>query len=292
MNRIIKADSSADDRPTKAAALDLADFATEARTVVLDARKDAARIVAEARAKADAVERQARQQGYAEGLAGGRAEGYTEGEQQARNEAGRKFTDQYAGLLGLAEQTVSGLAAIRAEGARRACEEILELAILLAEKIVSRVAVENVDAARANLAKALELADRGGAIVVKVSPEQLETLREEMSELADILGPGGAVELTGDKRISPGGVKIISRNGQIDATVETQLANTARALLGREVRARFPAASAEPAKAVPYRFVPHGEGGPSTAESQAAGEEGPVSREMELAAQAAGSEDV
>ena len=59
MTRVIKANAS-QSQQARAAVLDLADFAAEARTVVLDARKDAARIVAEARAKAEAAERQAR----------------------------------------------------------------------------------------------------------------------------------------------------------------------------------------------------------------------------------------
>jgi hypothetical protein len=41
------------------------------------------------------------------------------------------------------------------------------------------------------------------------------------------------VKLAGDQQVGPGGVKLSTRNGQVDATIETQLANVARMLTGR-----------------------------------------------------------
>ena len=166
MTRVIKANAS-QSQQARAAVLDLADFAAEARTVVLDARKDAARIVAEARAKADSAERQARQQGYAEGVARGQTDGYADGREQARAEVVRKFAEEYTELLTLGRNVVNDLTAARAEGLQHACDEIIEIAILLAGRIVSRVAAEDIEAAKANLVKVLERAHLGGQVVVK-----------------------------------------------------------------------------------------------------------------------------
>ena len=56
------------------------------------------------------------------------------------------------------------------------------------------------------------------------------------AEAADLLRRFAQFELVADPRISAGGVKVVTRQGVIDATVECQLSNAARALLGRPVR--------------------------------------------------------
>jgi len=236
MRRIIKADDSGRTAEVKADMLNLADFAAEARRIVLDARKDAARIVSEARAKSESVRRQARQQGYAEGFARGQADGHTDGLQQARVETGRTYAAQYADVLGLVRRIAAELADAHGGILHDGAGQVLDLAVLLAEKVVTTVAIEDIDTARTNLAKVLEMAHGGGQVIVNVNPDQLGALRKDFTELADALSLGGAVQLVGDKRVAPGGVVLSSRNGVIDATIETQLANIARGLLGRDVR--------------------------------------------------------
>ena len=256
MRRVIKAGESDQCTGAGAAVLNLSDFAAEARRIVLDARKDSSRIVSEARAKSDSVRRQARQQGYAEGFARGQADGHADGRQQASVEAGRTFASQYADVLGLVRKIVANLADARGGMLHDSAGQILDLAVLLAEKIVTTVAAENIDAARANLAKVLDMTHCGGQIVVHVNPSQLDSLQSHFSDLAEALGHDGAVRLTGDKRISPGGVVLSTRNGRIDATIETQLANIAQALLGRSVRrAEQQAADDEPQQMGHYEPV-------------------------------------
>jgi len=234
MTRIIKADATVDPSATKAGILNMPDFAAEARRIVLEARKDAARIMSEARAEAESIQRRARQDGYAEGFARGQNDGHTEGGRQARADVGKEIAGEYAELLAWAKEVVAGLSAAQAESRRHGSGGILEMAVLLAEKIVGRVAAVDVEAAKANLAKVLELAHFASKVVVRVNPGQLEALREAFRDLVDALGAGGMVRLVGDERICPGGVKLVSRHGQIDATIETQLANVARVLLGEE----------------------------------------------------------
>ena len=235
MTRIIKADEMPDRAGGRADALNLADFSDQARCIILDARKDAARIMADARAKGDAAEQEARQKGYAEGLARGQNDGYADGERRARTEVGKQFAEDYAGLLELAREAIASLTAAGAESHRKECSQVLELAILLARKIVGAVTVADIRAAEVNLAKAMDLAHVQGQALVKVNPGQLARLREHFGELTAMLGDSAEVSIEPDEAITPGGVKVISRHGEIDATVETQLANAARVLLGREM---------------------------------------------------------
>ncbi|MFP3937481.1 MAG: FliH/SctL family protein [Phycisphaerae bacterium] len=231
MAKVIK-QGDGDGQATKSALLNLRDIAAEARRVVLDARKEAARIVEQARAEADSVRKEASEAGYEEGLARGRHDGYEQGRQEALAEARRKLSEDSSSLLTLAEKVVRQLDETRSTVLHQGCEEALTFAIALAERIVGRVAAEDLSAGRQNLAKAMNRAGCSSEVTVRVNPRQLEALRTYCTELADALGARGGVELLADERISPGGVRVQTSAGEIDATIEKQLDNVTEALLG------------------------------------------------------------
>ena len=232
MTQIIKKDDVTDQPPAQSTVLSLPDFAAEARSIILDARKEAARIAAEARAKADAASAQAEQRGYAEGHARGRGDGYADGRSQALAEAKESHEAEFGELARMVRQVVAELSAARVDTLDRAGGEILDLATTLAEKIVGRVAVADIGVAKTNLTKVLELAGGLGEVRVLVNAGQLSQLREHFAELVSALGINRDIRLVADEGISTGGARLISRHGQIDATIETQLTNVVSALLG------------------------------------------------------------
>jgi flagellar assembly protein FliH len=235
MTRIIKAgDNHPDPDRLHAAQLNLADFAAEARSVVLDARKQAAQITAEARARAESIEREIREQAYAEGFARGQNDGYADGSERAIAETTQEYAERYQELLDLARKAVDGLDAARRTGLRRDAGEVLRMAVALAERIVGKVAGRDLAAAEANLAKALELAHLGGQVAVHASPRQVEALEAHLGEFVARLDTDADVRLVADPEVSPGGVMVVTPEGKIDATVETQLANVTRILLNRD----------------------------------------------------------
>jgi flagellar biosynthesis/type III secretory pathway protein FliH len=270
MAEVIKAEAMADGQGPRAVAMNLLDIAAEARQVVLDARREAARIVAEARDAAAETLRHATDKGYAEGFARGQGEGGEEGRRRAAETAGRELSAQAAELAALARKIMEGLAEGRAEVLAAAREQMVEFALQIAERVVGHVAALDPEAAKENLAKALEAAANvGGQIVVRVNPGQLPALREHFAALVEAMGSGGQAKLTADAEISPGGVKVLTRGGEVDATVESQLRNVAAALLGREVdRGEEPAERAVSCG----QYVPAGEEAEST-QTQAASHE-------------------
>ena len=233
MARIIKAKEMQGGSEHKAVVLRVADLAEEARQVVLDARKQAARIIADARQSAEQMHQAAAEQGRAEGYARGENDGYAEGQRRGEQQAQEKFAAELGELTNLAKSLLGELAAARADLLHQARGEMLDFALMLAGKIVGEVATADVSVAKANLAKVLELAGQGAAMTVQVHPDQLSALRDQLKELVDALAVHGEVRLAADAGISAGGVKLLTRQGEIDATIETQLANVAEALLGR-----------------------------------------------------------
>ena len=232
MTRIIKAEQAEGQDAPRAAVLKLADLAAEARALVLEARKESARIVADARAGAEEAERHAGENGYAEGYARGQESGYAEGRRQALAETRDALAAESADLIPLAQKAVEELVRAQARFTDDAGREIVRLAGRIAEKVVGRLAAADIGAAQENLSKALALASRHRQWTVRVNPGQLAALREGFGELTDALGLSGEVRWVADERIAPGGVKLLTPRGEIDATIETQLANVADALLG------------------------------------------------------------
>lgn len=229
MVRVLKADDLKAVNAAKAVVLNLQDLSQQARQIVLDARHQAAEILAAARADAKA----SRDKGRAEGLAAGLRQGREEGLQQALAQGREQLAVQDAELAAAARQILDELAASSLELQQARRRELLALAMELAARIVGEVATHDIAAAEANLDKVLRLAGRNEEIVVHVNPQQLRRLEQCCSSFVETLRLGGPVRVVGDEEIAPGGVKLISRTGEIDATIATQLANVAQTLLGQ-----------------------------------------------------------
>ncbi len=234
MARIIKANEMKNTAADKAAVLNLTDLAAQARDVVLEARKQACEIISEANAKAEQLRLQAHEQAYKEGLAKGHEEGFSKGRLEATEKVSENAGKQADEIAALAKKAIGKLNQSRAKLLQDAHSDILDLAIMLAEKIVAQVSASNITAAKENLAKVLELANCPGEMVIKVNPAQFEQLNQYFSELVRIFSLNSSVQLVGDESISAGGAKLISGQGTIDATIETQLANVVESLLGRK----------------------------------------------------------
>ncbi len=232
MARIIKAKRTAPPATAREAVANLDDLAAEARAVVLDARKEAARITAEARANADALAEQAAAKAYDTAFNRGREEGIEQGRTEGLEQARKEFADEAAGLTSLAEGIVRELSVARGQLIHHARCELLDLALAVARKVVGRVAARDPGVAEANLRKALDHVDARRDVIVRVNPEQEEGLRRCLPGLVDALGRSGEVRLVADEDVSAGGVVLRTAEGEVDATIETQIDSIVEALVG------------------------------------------------------------
>jgi flagellar assembly protein FliH len=208
----------------------LSDIASKAKEIVLDARKAAARIKAEARANSEIAKQQAYKQGHREGLDEGRKQGVEDGLRQGREQARADIEAKTRQLTDVAGAILAGLDEAGDQPYQLAADEVLGFAIELSEKIVGRLARTDVSVARTNLIKAMRLAHAEGEIIVAVNPGQLQDLSADFAAFLEVVDASGRARLVADSQVSPGGVKITTARGVIDATVETQLDKVASAL--------------------------------------------------------------
>jgi flagellar biosynthesis/type III secretory pathway protein FliH len=165
--------------------------------------------------EADAVA-EAERRGHEEGLAAGRALA------EAELEPLRAALVSAAAALGVARDEVVAVAEGRS----------IELAVMLAQKILAtalevepRQLVTVVEGALRRLVDADE-------VVLEVNPADVALLEAEIGLLDPSAGGPKSIVVSGERRVGRGGCVVRTREGEIDARLETQLERAAEVLRG------------------------------------------------------------
>ncbi|HEU0120712.1 MAG TPA: FliH/SctL family protein [Bryobacteraceae bacterium] len=146
----------------------------------------------------------------------GREEGRAEGERSgaaAANAAVQPLLDRMTASIG-------ELASYRARFRRESEPELLRLSIAIAKKIVRRELTIDPHTLLGILKAALELINQAEVLSVRMSPEDVALIGPRVAKL----GLPDKVEVTPDRTLERGAVVIDTRRGQIDASIQTQLA--------------------------------------------------------------------
>jgi len=111
---------------------------------------------------------------------------------------------------------------------------LVRLAIAVARQIVGRELNSDEEAVKRVIGKALDEMGRSGRVVARVSPEDAPILREAIKQDQWTAPPLVELEIVADASVSRGGCVLESDYGQVDATIETQVAELAGLLSDSE----------------------------------------------------------
>jgi flagellar assembly protein FliH len=176
-----------------------------------------------------------RAEGRAEGLAAGREEGYRKGFEEGYakgREAGYREGREAEMSRIRAETEPLGRALtdlVRKIGERRTVllravrEELLPLAISIAEKVIKREVRECPEAALANVRKAIDLSFRRTALVVQVHPEDVALIEKYAPGIAGSFSGLTDLCVKAAEDVSRGGCRVVSSSGMVDLRIESQL---------------------------------------------------------------------
>jgi flagellar assembly protein FliH len=154
--------------------------------------------------RAQAVEREA----YERGFGAGEKAGLEFGKQKA------------AGLFQKIGEILKELGACKETVFKDMEKEIIELALALAEKIVSREINRDDKAVLNTIQRAMKVAATTGEITLKVNPADREVLFEHKEDLARYGVGVDGVRIKIDDQIARGGCLIETNYGVVDATVQ------------------------------------------------------------------------
>lgn len=180
----------------------------EADRIMNEARAEAARLLQEAQQKVTQIEKQAYQEGLQRGEADGRAQ-HLQALQafqtvllEAQNERRRMLANTESEVVHLVLQTV---------------RKILKIEPIINEQVLVRV-----------IRDALERLGQKVDVHIDVNPQDLDLLHFSLTQIEDL-----ALEIVidTDVQIEPGGCRIRSRAGEIDARLSTQFDAVAQSFL-------------------------------------------------------------
>lgn len=165
-----------------------------------------------------AVEEAARLQGYNQGFEQGEAAGLA---------AAQEAT---AELLGRLSTLIDGMHESHTTFFRAAERQVVDLALQIAAKVVERE-VENMPDLAVNVIRsALEEMDARTALRVRVNPADFELLQRRWQSVVPSSIPADRIELQPDEKVQSGGGVIETTHGQVDAQLDTKLAQLGNAL--------------------------------------------------------------
>jgi flagellar assembly protein FliH len=158
------------------------------------------------------------------------AKGYEAGE-RAGAEAGAKRAEA---MLRRLAQTLDELADVRRDMIRQTERQMVQLALAIAKRVVRREVTIDGDLTLTMARVALERLGDSTSVTVHLHPDEFEATAAGR----DTLQAGSRVTVVADPGVSRGGCRVESDFGYVDASVDAQFQELARALLvdeGQEV---------------------------------------------------------
>lgn len=191
----------------------------EANDVLEEAKEEVKRIVSEtvARTKEQAEDIKTRVQESSFNT--GREEGYKVGYKEAKQKC-QELLNRIEEVLAEAKKEKERIAQKAQE---EMSEEIVELAIMAAKKIVKTEITSNRNIIIQNIKEALNKIQTHGKVTIRVNLSDLQYLQDIKDDFLSLATGLKEIEFKEDPNIDPGGCKIDTNLGTIDATISTQM---------------------------------------------------------------------
>ncbi len=201
---------------------DLDALRAEADAVLTQARAEAAEMLEDAGVQAEALREAAWQEGHHQGKT--EAQAAVEAELRAAWDARRDA------LRAELENIVAEIGATRQALWARQESEMVALSLDIARQVVKTEVTQNPEVVRALIANALRRLTDKDNVRVRVSLADAPRIKEARQDLMEMVDGLRHLEIVDDRRVGEGGCVIETNAGTIDAKIETQLAEVARAL--------------------------------------------------------------
>jgi flagellar assembly protein FliH len=213
----------------------------DASAVIAAAEEKAAEIDAEARSGFEEQRRKAEEEGRAAGYEAGYAAGKAEAD---------RLIERVRVILERAQD-------LRADVLADTEQQIVDLALLVARKVVKTISESQKTVVLQNIAQALKKVKARGVIFVRVNVADLKLTAEHSKTFIQMMEGAKGVQIVEDSSVDPGGCIIETDFGEIDARISSQLAELEAKILelspikGRVKPSAPPAVHAAPSAASP-----------------------------------------
>ncbi len=153
-----------------------------------------------------------------------RQQGFQDGVRHAEAAVQKQFQAQLSEVGARLAASLADVAALRPQLRHQAEAQVVELSLLVAQKILHRTLTMDPDALTGLIKAALGRIDARELLEIRVAPVH----HAQVKAALDRLGLPSQVQLVADSSLEPGAVLIQSDRGRLDASVSTQLAEIER----------------------------------------------------------------
>lgn len=206
-----------------AVVLDLGDLHRQGEELRAKAQRDAEAIIADAEREAARLIEEAKARGFEEGQQAGIDQGRNAGFEAGRNAA---FEEQYLSLQRVVTswgEALETFVAARDALLRDAREDVLELGVRVGERVLRREIEHDRGAAARQLEAALDLALSATSLRIEICAGDLDAVTESLPGLLGKFAGTPHAEVIEAPDIEPGGCRVRTEAGVIDAQINGQL---------------------------------------------------------------------
>jgi flagellar assembly protein FliH len=198
-------------RPVEPVAFSFTDMRGQADDYVETVRREAAKIVQQAHKQAEQIRRDAE-------VAGRKA-----AEAAVERILDEKVAKRMDTLIPALQQLTRQLHDARGELQRHWERSAVHVAAAIAERIIRREIASEPTITLETIAESLRLAAGSTDITLYISPTDHENLGPQITRLAETLCQLAPSNVVADAEITPGGCRVVTKFGEIDQQIESQL---------------------------------------------------------------------
>jgi flagellar assembly protein FliH len=217
--------------PMSISPFSMKDIENHARTLLLRARQQADQLLAAAQAEAEQMKAAAKAQGLAEGQRLGHAQGLEAGKTAGQQQALDEYRDELQKAVSALTNAATALDSNRSQLEAQGLHEVVRLAMAVAKRVTKRQGAIESEVLAANLSEAMRLVVDSANIRIAIHPSQRKILDEALPRLALSLPSLQHAQIIEDPQLAPGGCRVFTRHGLIDADLDVQLDRIAADLL-------------------------------------------------------------
>lgn len=226
--------------------LDLGELSRQGDRILGQAKFQAQKIVEDAQAERQRLIGDAEKVGLERGEKKGYDAGFAKGEQAGAAQAREQVAHDLQRLAVAWGNALEHFETVRIALFREARLDVLKLAVAIAEKVAKRAIDADERAAGAQLEAALEMIARPTRLRIACSPDDKQLLEGMMPALSQRFAKVVSAEIVEDASLSRGSVVVRTDKGDIDASIETQIARVIDAILPNRDASALPAAEPPP----------------------------------------------
>lgn len=217
--------------PSTLAPFSLRDIEAQARAILLRAQQEADQFLAKAHTEGEKVRQRAYDAGFTAGQEDGRRKGAEDGQAAGRQAA---LLEQRAVLETLVKSLTSVVSEIdlsRQQLESVAATDVVKLSVSIARRVTKLQGMLHPEVLTENLREAMKLVVHASDVRIAVHPSQKSALNELLPQLRMEWPNVTHLELLEDVALAPGGCRVLTAGGEIDADLDRQIDRVAADLI-------------------------------------------------------------